>query len=97
MVNEDTSGCWATCVIYSQGGTAGHLAVGCGDTNLYILDLETRRVLSTLAGHTGKQIVNFNIKNIYIYILGTFIEVNIVFLVKKKYLYEIFRHKIIHC
>ena len=74
----------------SQGGTAGHLAVGCGDTNLYILDLETRRVLSTLAGHTGKQIVvyNFNIKNIYIYILGTgtVIEVNIVFLVTKKYL-----------
>ena len=74
--------------------------MGCGDTNLYILDLETRRVLSTLAGHTGKQIVvyNFNIKiYIYIYILGTVIEVNIVFLVTKKYLYEIFRHKIIHC
>jgi len=34
------------------GGTAGRLVVGTGDNNVYVFDLETRQLSSTLAGHT---------------------------------------------
>ena len=34
------------------GGTSGRLVLGTGDNNVYVFDLETRQLLSTLAGHT---------------------------------------------
>lgn len=40
-------------VLESEGSTAGHLVLGCGDNNLHVVDLETRRTLRTLTGHTG--------------------------------------------
>ena len=46
--------------VFSQGGTAGHLLMGCGDKNVYIADLETRRILHSLRGHSGKAEHSFN-------------------------------------
>lgn len=40
-------------IVKSQAGTAGHLLLACGDCNIYMVDMETRRILQTLSGHTG--------------------------------------------
>ena len=35
------------------GGTDGRVVLGMGDNNLYTVDLETRRVVRSMAGHAG--------------------------------------------
>ena len=37
----------------ADGGTGGRVVLGMGDNNLYTVDLETRRVVRSMAGHAG--------------------------------------------
>lgn len=39
-------------LVMPEGGTQGRLVLGTGNNNVYIYDLETRQLVTTLAGHT---------------------------------------------
>jgi len=39
-------------MLVATGGTAGRLVLGTGDNNVYVFDLETRKLSSTYTGHT---------------------------------------------
>ena len=41
-------------MLVATGGTAGRLVLGTGDNNVYVFDLETRKLSSTYTGHTDR-------------------------------------------